>query len=197
MFGESGLVFEEVSDDKLAGELEIQMSRMLAVYRDLFETIKKIVALTKNTIYQMNGLFKAKSKILVELLKKNNVYFEIFDNLGSMLANLYTIDLIIMDNVNFQNYWESYNKMFLIAKNNPAKFGMTDRKVKKIQKFVVKCYQNFLCGKLYTNYLDGLIASIAQDMTTSKFQPIKDNKEFKEQYREYLKQKVVKIQMLL
>lgn len=101
MFGESGLVFEEVSDEKMGGELEIQMSRMLAVYRDLFETIKKIVALTKNIVYQMNGLFKAKSKILVELLKKNNVYFEIFDNLGSILTNLYTIDLIIMDNVNF------------------------------------------------------------------------------------------------
>ena len=105
MFGESGLVFEEVTDDKVAGELEIQMSRMLAVYRDLFETIKKIVALTKNIIYQMNGVFKAKTKIYVELLKKNNVYFEIFDNLGSMLANLYTIDIIIMDNVNFHNYW--------------------------------------------------------------------------------------------
>lgn len=106
MFGESGLVFEEVTDDKVAGELEIQMSRMLAVYRDLFETIKKIVALTKNIIYQMNGVFKAKTKIYVELLKKNNVYFEIFDNLGSMLANLYTIDIIIMDNVNFHNYWQ-------------------------------------------------------------------------------------------
>jgi WASH complex subunit 7, N-terminal len=157
MFGESGLVFEEVSEDSLAGELEVQMSRMLAVYRDLFETIKKIVALTKNIIYQMNGVFKAKTKIYAELLKKNNVYFEIFDNLGSMLANLYTIDLIIMDNANFRSYWEQYNKMFLIAKNNPAKFGMTDRKIKKIQKFCAKCYSNFLCGQLYTNYLEGLV----------------------------------------
>jgi hypothetical protein len=133
MFGESGLVFEDVSDEKLAGEFEIQMSRMLAVYRDLFETIKKIVALTKNIIYQMNGLFnKARGKIFTELIKKTNVYYEIFDNLGSILANLYTIDLIIMDNSNFKNYWEQYNKMFLIAKNNPAKFGMTDRKIKKI-----------------------------------------------------------------
>lgn len=50
-FGESGLVFEEVSEDAVAGDQEIQMSRMLAVYRDLFETIKKIVALTKNIVY--------------------------------------------------------------------------------------------------------------------------------------------------
>ena len=51
MFGESGLVFEDISEETIGGELEIQMSRMLAVYRDLFETIKKIVALTKNIIY--------------------------------------------------------------------------------------------------------------------------------------------------
>jgi hypothetical protein len=81
------------------------MSRMLAVYRDMFDLIKKAVAVTKNIVYQMNGLFRAKTKLYVELLKKNNVYLEIFDNLGSILSSLYTIDLIIVDNVNFQNYW--------------------------------------------------------------------------------------------
>jgi hypothetical protein len=172
MFGESGLVFEEVSDEKMAGELEIQMSRMLAVYRDLFETIKKIVALTKNILYQMNGLFKAKTKMMVELLKKNNVYVEIFDNLGSILSTLYTIDLIIMDNANFQNYWEQYNKMFLITKNNPQKFGMTSRQIKKIQKFVVLCYDNFLCGKLYSSYLKALMDNMNEDFVTNKLEPI-------------------------
>jgi hypothetical protein len=53
----------------------------------------------------MNGLFKGKALIYDALLKKNNVYTEIFDNLGSILSTLYTIDLIIMDNTNFQNYW--------------------------------------------------------------------------------------------
>ena len=162
MFGESGLVFEEVSEESVGGDMEIQMSRMLAVYRDLFETIRKTVALTKNIIYQMNAVFKAKTRIYTELFKKNS-YYEIFDNLGSLLANLYTIDLIIMDNSNFQTYWEQYNKMLLIAKNNPAKFGMTDRKVRKIQKFCAKCYSNVLCGKLYTNYLDCLLTSISED----------------------------------
>ena len=78
---------------------------MLAVYRDMFDIIKKTVALTKNIIYQMNGLFKAKSTLCEALLKKTSVYTEIFDNLGSILSTLYTIDLIILDNTNFQNYW--------------------------------------------------------------------------------------------
>lgn len=51
-FGESGLVYEEEgTEESKAGEQEIQMSRMLAVYKDLFETVKKIVFLTKNIIY--------------------------------------------------------------------------------------------------------------------------------------------------
>ena len=89
----------------MGGEFEIQMSRMLAVYRDMFDIIKKTVALTKNIIYQMNGLFNAKSTLYKELLKNKSVYTEIFDNLGSILSTLYTIDLIILDNTNFQNYW--------------------------------------------------------------------------------------------
>jgi len=32
-------------------------------------------------------------------------YFTIFDNLGSMLTNLYVIDLIINENTAFNDYW--------------------------------------------------------------------------------------------
>jgi hypothetical protein len=126
------------------------MSRMLSIYRDFYETIKKIVALTKNILYQMNGLFNAKSKIYAASFKKL-IYYEIFNNLGTILTTLYIVDLIIIENTNFQNYWEQYNRMFLIAKNDPAKYNFTDRKLKKIQKFCNKIYSNILCGQLYTN----------------------------------------------
>ena len=76
------------------------MSRMLSIYRDFYETIKKIVALTKNILYQMNGLFNAKSKIYVSSFKKL-IYHEIFNNLGTILTTLYIVDLIIIENTNF------------------------------------------------------------------------------------------------
>jgi hypothetical protein len=78
---------------------------MLAVYKDLLDTIKKIVSLTKNILYQMNGLFNAKSKLYSNFFKKI-IYHEIFNNLGSILSTLYIVDLIIIENTNFQNYWE-------------------------------------------------------------------------------------------
>jgi hypothetical protein len=174
------------------------MSRMLAVYRDMFDLIKKAVAVTKNIIYQMNGLFRAKTKLYVEFLKKNNVYLEIFDNLASILTSLSTIDLIILDNVNFQNYWQQYNQMLLLAKQNPAKFNMTDKKLKKIMKFCAKCYTTFLSGQLFNNYLSGLISSIDEDLKANpKVESPFKNKELMEQFREYLRVKSDKILVLL
>lgn len=48
----------------------------------------------------MNGLFNAKAKLYQNFFKKT-IYFEIFDNLASVLSSLYTIDLIVAENTNF------------------------------------------------------------------------------------------------
>lgn len=52
----------------------------------------------------MNGLFYDKTKFYVNAIKKT-IYFEVFNNLGSILTTLYIVDLIINENTNFQKYW--------------------------------------------------------------------------------------------
>jgi hypothetical protein len=64
--------------------------------------------------------------------------------------------------------------MFLIAKNNPAKYNFTDRKIKKIHKFCNKIYSNILCGQLYINYLQQLRKVIMDETKDMVFK----NKEF-------------------
>lgn len=59
----------------------------------------------------MNGLFNPKYPLYADAFKKIT-YFEIFDNLGSMLTSLYTVDLIIFENSAFQDYWKQYNNMY-------------------------------------------------------------------------------------
>lgn len=56
LFGESGLVFEE-EDANQSGEQELQISRTLKVYNQFFDVVRRIVDLSKNIVYQMNGLF--------------------------------------------------------------------------------------------------------------------------------------------
>jgi hypothetical protein len=52
----------------------------------------------------MNGLFNSKFPIYDTSFKKIT-YFSIFDNLGGMLTSLYIIDLIIIENTAFGDYW--------------------------------------------------------------------------------------------
>ncbi len=90
--------------EEQAGNMEIELSRCLPVLNQLLETVRKLTAITKNILLQMNGLFNSKFTVFKESFAKIN-YFCIFDNLGSMLTNLYIIDLIINENSSFQNYW--------------------------------------------------------------------------------------------
>lgn len=104
-FGESGLLYEEdLPPEETAGLMEIELARSLPLFGELFETVKKIVAITKNILLQMNGLYNAKYKPYIESVKKIN-YSEIFDNLGALLSNLHVIDLIINENTSFGDYW--------------------------------------------------------------------------------------------
>ncbi len=75
---------------------------------------------------------------------------------------------------------------------------MTDKKIKKIIKFCGKCYSNFLSGKLFDNYLTGLIGSIEEDLKANpKVESPFKNKELIEQFKEYTKDKSDRITVLL
>lgn len=51
LFGENGTVFEQDDDKDTTGDSEMQLSRMLAVFKDLYAVIRKMSALIKNIIY--------------------------------------------------------------------------------------------------------------------------------------------------
>jgi hypothetical protein len=118
------------------------------------------------------------------------IYFEIFDNFGEILTTLYIVDLIIIENPNFKTFWENYTQMFLMAQNNPNKYKISHKDLKKLMKFVQKIYANILSGQLYDNYLDGLHKVIMEE-TGKKF--VFENKTFREKYLEYIKFQIAKV----
>ncbi len=76
----------------------------MPVLNAFYSSLQKVVLLSKNCLLQMNGLFYDKYPLYKESFKKQN-YYRIFDNLGSILTNLYIVDLIIKDNSSFEHYW--------------------------------------------------------------------------------------------
>lgn len=64
------------------------------MFNQFLDIIRRIVDLSKNIVYQMNGLFNNKEKVYQYTFKKL-IYNEIFDNFGDILTKLYIVDLII------------------------------------------------------------------------------------------------------
>ena len=164
LFGESGLVFEEITQynedgSPGTGDQELQISRTLNVFNQFFDVIRRLVDLSKNIVYQMNGLFNSKWKVYEYSFKKM-IYHQIFDNFGDIVTTLYIVDLIIQENSNFVSFWEQYNQMFMMAQTNPQKYGINPKNLKKVMKMCQKIYQNILNGQLFDSYLEGLYKQI-------------------------------------
>jgi hypothetical protein len=51
-FGESGSLFmEDRPEEEIAGDMEIELSRALPVFNDFLQTVKKLIAITKNICF--------------------------------------------------------------------------------------------------------------------------------------------------
>ena len=137
-FGENGSLEGDTRPlEEQAGEMEIELCRALPVFNEFFDTIRKIVALTKNILLQMNGLFNSNNPQYKESFKKI-CYNSVFDNLGSILTNLYIVDMIIKDNGAFKDYWEQYTDMSAKVKSNPDAYTITKKLLRKLEKFMSK-----------------------------------------------------------
>lgn len=123
------------------------------------------------------------------------MYYSVFDNLGTMLSNLYIVDLIIKDNISFEHYWKTYNNMFQKVKSNPDAYTIEKRMLRRLMKFVEKMYANILQGNVYEQVINSVKESIRNDF--DKPDKFFKNKTFQEKYLEYLKWKADRVSVQL
>ena len=113
-------------------------AKMLAIYRKVYDLVKKLMAYIQNLILQLHSIINKKSAVFKSYFKNVN-YDPIFDLIGKALRSIYVIDCIVQNNALIDQHWEKYIKLIKLAKNEPDKFGMSLTKVKKIEKH---------CGRL-------------------------------------------------
>ena len=74
-FGENGSNFEDERDEEeQEGEVEIATSRSLPVLNEFYQTLNKVIRLSKNVVLQMNGLFGEKSNPIYKECFKKLIY---------------------------------------------------------------------------------------------------------------------------
>ena len=131
-FGENGSLYEE-EEELPEGESEVQLARMFGIFKELYELTKRITILSKNILYQLNAIYQKKSPLYKEIFKKV-VLTSILDAFGELLEIFIVVDIIVNENKNFNSYLTMFSRMIIMAKQNPQKYGMNDKIVKKIEK---------------------------------------------------------------
>lgn len=91
-------------------------AKMLAVYRKIYDLVKKLMAYIENLILQLHSIVNRKSTVFKTHFKSIN-YDPMFDLIGRALRSIYVIDCIVQNNALIDEHWERYMKMLKLARN--------------------------------------------------------------------------------
>lgn len=182
-WGDNGSLDEETENE---GECIIEISRMMRLFKDIYDLVKMLSPITKNILYQVNAMLKKKTVMYDKVFKRMN-FNHLFDTLGEALTVLVTLDVIVTENKNFIAYWNMYNRMFLKCRDNPGPYGATKKDIRYLEKFCRRLTTKILTKQLFLEYNKDLATAIAEELGKDG---ISKNKEFYEKYNEYLKHKV-------
>jgi len=182
-WGDNGSLDDESENE---GECLVEISRMMNLFKDIYDMVKMLSPITKNMLYQLNAMLKKKTTMYDKVFKRIN-FTHFFDMLGEALTVLVTLDVIVTENKNFVAYWTMYNRMFLKSRDNPQFFGTNKKDIRYLEKFCKRLTSKILTKQLFLEYNKDLATAINEELGKDG---ICKNKELYEKYNDYLKLKV-------
>jgi len=131
-----------------SGDKEIQIARMLPVFRDIFELMKKTSFIILNIVNQLHSLYFSKEKYYKNTFK----YFQLFspiETLGKACGLIYTIDLVLKENPAIKEDFNRYKTMIRTMNRDPVRYGVTDTLLKKLDKVLSRYDRTILGGNCF------------------------------------------------
>jgi len=176
------------------GEAEIQTGRVVGIYKQIYDLIKRLTSLIFNLVNQLHAIHN-KTDPLYKTVFKNLNLFSPLDSLGRALSIIFTLDCLIKENENLRNHWNFYKRMLKIVRSEPAKYNTTEEKIKAFEKILVKIDKTVLTGNCFKICLgqNFNVKNVTITITNSKALKekttyfIKDNKELMVLFTNYIK----------
>ena len=176
------------------GDMELQISRMVGVFKEIYELIKRLVILLHNLINQLHWI-NNKLDPLYKKFFKENPFNSALDTLGKGISVILTLDALIKENEDLTTHWNLYKRMLKLIRADPAKFNTTESHIKSFERVLLKIDKTVLSGNCLNLCLGQNfdIENIVQVMNFSaptkerKSFLIKDNKEFYNMIVNYIK----------
>lgn len=191
VYGETPLDANVNSDILKDGEAEIQTGRILGVYKQIYDLVKRLTSLIFNLVNQMHAIYD-KSNNLYKTVFKNVNLFSPLESLGKALNVVFTLDCLIKENENLRNHWNFYKRMLKIVRSEPSKYNTTEEKIKAFEKILVRVDKTVLTGNCFKiclgqNFNVKSITITLSNLKEKTTYMIKDNKELLSLFQTYIR----------
>ncbi len=170
-------------------------ARVMGIYKKVYDLVRKLMAYIENLILQIHCMVNKKSNYYKQLFKGID-FSSIFDLIGRSLAAVYKIDCIVQNNSNITSHWDVYKKLIKLAKNQPDKFGVKANNLKKLERTMTKYENTILSTTCMVTITEITYDEMLQKMN-SPLGRIEKNKELKECFENYFKNKLKEINQYL
>jgi hypothetical protein len=124
---------------------ELMTSRIMGVYKKVYDLVRKLMAYIENMVLQLHSMINKKNPHW-KLLFKYADMGSFIDLIGRALRSVYVIDCIIANNGYIATHWDAYKKLVRLAKNEPEKFGCKGISLKKLEKAMGRYENTILSG---------------------------------------------------
>lgn len=102
---DSLVMYGEEAAGKPVGESpEFMTSRVMGIYKKIYELVKKLMAYIENLILQLHCMVNKKSGYYKALFRGLD-FSAVLDLIGKALAAVYIIDAIVQNNQNITAHW--------------------------------------------------------------------------------------------
>lgn len=193
------LIYGENSKEFLAkthheGEFELQISRLIEMFKEIYDLIKRLVIIIHNLINQLHWMNNKLDPLYKKFLKENP-YNSGLDALGKGISILLKLDTIVKENEDLTNHWNLYKRMLKLIRSDPTKFNANEAQIKVFEKVLFKIDKTVMSGNCLNlcfsqNFDIENISTLMNHSSPSKDRKsflIKDNKEFYSMFINYLK----------
>lgn len=176
------------------GDAEMETSRMLGIYKQIYELIKRLMSIIFNLLNQLAAVFNKEDKLFKTTFKHVSIYSAL-DSLGRALSLIHTIDCLVKENENLRNHWNFFKRMLKIVRSEPAKYNVSEAQIKAFERILVRIDKTILSGNCFRTCLAQNF-DIAQNNPTpvasgKKAKPdqnsMKNNKELFNFFTNYIK----------
>uniref|UniRef100_A0A672LUB6 WASH complex subunit 4 n=1 Tax=Sinocyclocheilus grahami TaxID=75366 RepID=A0A672LUB6_SINGR len=121
-----------------------------------------------NIVHQLAALYIS-NKSATKIIESTGVHFQtVYEHLGELLVVLITLDEIMENHATLKDHWKMYKRLLKSVHHNPAKFAISEEKLKPFEKLLLKLEGQLLDSMIFQACVEQRFDDPGEGVSVSK-----------------------------